>query len=319
MSDNPIACPLCGGSHEPVEYFGTKLYGCPEVPAGTLVPRRIEFPAPVLNGRDGWSIVGAHDFEHLASDEEVAASDPWDYFITNDPRVNAGRRFWRDKCKSVEVLAAAVRVDIPRTEWVTADEAVAELRALMDSWRAKGWDGLAGAVELQTCNDDDCDSSASVYDELGGYKDFVETRLFPLSGCRFYKVSPAKSAVLGADAALVYSILGTPSWHGRNAAIEGLSVTGLPEPRGVPARRADVSEVIVDDVDDAPRWTCTNHAPGLEPTYPAATARCEVCDQPKPSPAPEKCYQCGEVKVFSGEFCDDCTEANLAEGPDYIY
>jgi hypothetical protein len=40
---------------------------------------------------------------------------------------------------------------------------------------------------------------------------------------------------------------------------------------------------------------------------------------PRPTPVPEKCYQCGEVKAFSGEFCDDCTEANRNEGPEVIF
>jgi hypothetical protein len=33
----------------------------------------------------------------------------------------------------------------------------------------------------------------------------------------------------------------------------------------------------------------------------------------------EKCYQCDQMKVYLGEFCDDCTEANKNEGPEQIY
>lgn len=33
----------------------------------------------------------------------------------------------------------------------------------------------------------------------------------------------------------------------------------------------------------------------------------------------EKCYQCDQIKVYSGEFCDDCTEANSEEGPGVAY
>lgn len=36
-------------------------------------------------------------------------------------------------------------------------------------------------------------------------------------------------------------------------------------------------------------------------------------------PPPYKCYQCGQMKNFSGEFCDDCTEANNDERENVEY
>lgn len=36
-------------------------------------------------------------------------------------------------------------------------------------------------------------------------------------------------------------------------------------------------------------------------------------------PPKEKCYQCGQMKRYSGEFCDDCAEANKNEGPEVLY
>jgi hypothetical protein len=36
-------------------------------------------------------------------------------------------------------------------------------------------------------------------------------------------------------------------------------------------------------------------------------------------PSPVKCYQCGQMKVYSGEFCDDCTEANADEQPETMF
>jgi|ERR1051325_4803649 hypothetical protein len=32
-----------------------------------------------------------------------------------------------------------------------------------------------------------------------------------------------------------------------------------------------------------------------------------------------KCYQCSQTKIYSGEFCDDCTEANENEGSETIF
>jgi hypothetical protein len=35
--------------------------------------------------------------------------------------------------------------------------------------------------------------------------------------------------------------------------------------------------------------------------------------------AERKCFQCGLMRVFGGEFCEGCTHANKNEGPDLIY
>lgn len=70
---------------------------------------------------------------------------------------------------------------------------------------------------------------------------------------------------------------------------------------------------------EEPGWVCTNHPPGCEITYPATTPACEVCQMPRPALKPERCYQCDEVKIFSGEFCDDCTERNREEPPEQVY
>jgi hypothetical protein len=164
----------------------------------------------------------SEDAKYLEGDEEVKASDPWDYFITLDPRVGAELRFWREKSEVVEILPAAVRVDIKRTEWMTAEEPTAELRALMVAWRAKGWGDYADAVETQTCNDDYCSSGASVYDEIGSYHDFVETRLFPLAECRFYKMRTGLSFF---QRLMMDSLSSSPA--ARFAPLVGLSATGL--------------------------------------------------------------------------------------------
>lgn len=53
--------------------------------------------------------------------------------------------------------------------------------------------------------------------------------------------------------------------------------------RGATDMRADPSQIIMDDIDDpAETWQCTNHAPGLEITYPVTVEACEVCFAPKP-------------------------------------
>jgi hypothetical protein len=34
---------------------------------------------------------------------------------------------------------------------------------------------------------------------------------------------------------------------------------------------------------------------------------------------PEKCYGCDQIKIYSGEFCDDCLETWKEEGPEVVY
>jgi hypothetical protein len=120
--------------------------------------------------------------------EEVSAEDYWHVVeVKNDPRVNAPRCFHRVNMEGVTVADGVLSFSVKERVFNPWPEAIAELKALMDSWRAKGWTAEADEVERPMCGDDDCGCchDRSIYDEMGYGGEVVVSLSFPLSDCKF--------------------------------------------------------------------------------------------------------------------------------------
>jgi hypothetical protein len=158
---------------------------------------------------------------------EVTARDDWDTVeVLRDPRINGPRSFHRHaNMDNLVVGDDTLSFSVKEYEFEPWTEAIAELRSLMDSWRAKGWAQQADEIEHPRCGDDDCDCvhERSIYDEMGiGVEKWVPLAV-PLAECRFYK-TPFES--------FFRSLFVDDSMPSGYAHIINLSVTGLPEPNG---------------------------------------------------------------------------------------
>lgn len=121
----------------------------------------------------------------------VSPSERWDYFVAFDARIGGPNCFNRDECIGVLLNDdQTISFHVLEREWLPWTDAIAELKALMASWRAKGWGDAADEVERPMCGDDDCHCAhgRSIYDEMGVSVEKFVPLCFYIPACSFYKV-----------------------------------------------------------------------------------------------------------------------------------
>ena len=123
------------------------------------------------------------------SDEPVSAYEPWDRVEVYGVGGGTARVYFRYAMRDVIVEQGCLSFKTKEREFQPWPEAVEQLRALMTSWRAMGWDEQADEVERPRCGADDCDCchERSIYDEMGVVVERVVQVRVALKYCRFYR------------------------------------------------------------------------------------------------------------------------------------
>jgi hypothetical protein len=144
---------------------------------------------------------------------DVSASEDWDYVATSDPEWPG--HYYRHG-DGVRLLKGKVRLSRTEYDWIPDEKAVAELKALMDSWRERGLSNFADSVEIQTGEEGE---TFSVYESLGASKRRQVSKTFSFSDVRFVKELPHDP---------VEGLRRLVSEPRANARIIGLGTAGLP-------------------------------------------------------------------------------------------
>jgi hypothetical protein len=118
--------------------------------------------------------------------KEVGASEAWDYVVLKAGDKEYDGWYYRHG-EGVRVLKTRVRITRTEYEWIPDEKAIAELKGLMDEWRARGLSNFATSVEEQEGEEGE---AVSVYESLGKTKTKRLSKTFPLSAVKFYKELP---------------------------------------------------------------------------------------------------------------------------------